>query len=264
MPSGPDDFLSGQTRLPRAARTATRANTRDDGRTGNRSRRRASAQARTTDCDPAAGTKGLEGERSPWKNRTFTRGNKGGRYGLVGGARPWSRSSRHLRPGTAFPATGCGVGKEAAPRCGGKITSDRGVSMSGGNVPWWETTAAAEPHGRRQEAGAIRVRAGKPGPAQVVPSGAAALVSGEHGGPAFVLGRRHPSASKPGSTLSRKPGGQDRKVRNRPVAGNLGCRPNLGRFHGGGSPPAAPNATPRWRETGSDRPPRWSAHGNRG
>jgi len=46
----------------------------------------------------------LKGKQSPWKDRVSAPGNGGRHYGLVGGARPWSRllriaATRRLRPG---------------------------------------------------------------------------------------------------------------------------------------------------------------------
>jgi hypothetical protein len=55
----------------------------------------------------------LEGEQSPWKYRVWTAGNGGPHYGLVGGARPWSRSARNR--------TGLGLVRE---RVGGRATRD--------------------------------------------------------------------------------------------------------------------------------------------
>jgi len=43
--------------------------------------------------DAAGGTASLEGEQSPWKYRVFVARNGGGHYGLVGGAKPRSRST---------------------------------------------------------------------------------------------------------------------------------------------------------------------------
>lgn len=40
----------------------------------------------------------LGGERSPWMDRASGAGNGGGRYGLVGGATPWSRTLRGESP----------------------------------------------------------------------------------------------------------------------------------------------------------------------